>query len=790
MRYTRSSLGLVPPKESEFNYKYLPSGTSSQVPSLFSSEHSLIAGSDEKNTGVFESPLSFKNLHNDERYDLSTSNIIKQLGRAGSLKLKYSDFVYCRDYGVYPNNRLIIVRRFGGPVGDSLTSRGGTPIGTLVTWFDDQNPPISIDFGINWDEAEVSFKNVLNNIGNDVGLKSFSLGDAASGAFGALQVPGAFEPFTRRVFASAGLVGAGSENFIPSGSPTLIKEAKQRKLIPEDSPGSSLSGKITVAVKCAWEQKFIGGIDPTKVYYDLLRMILHFGSDDASFYLGSGSTINAVLNKILAILENPAEFIKKILTGFAEAFKKVVTEVKKRIDDFFKDSKQERIPDNTATQEPPKTKEEADQRAKDEKTRRDNEIKAQNTKIDDANKAVDQAKAAAITAIDSVLGFFSTVTGGLARKYKHVLLGIGNSLSGAPSTPWHVTVGNPFRPILSSGDMYMDSSIKLILGPTLAFNDLPSYIEVEFTLTSARNLGANEIFRKLHTGEVRISSKQKKTFYVEEEESDTVNGNNPDTGKPDSAAKDESTTIPVEPALLNKTVVGTTNPTGTTGSNASTINSDPNSPLPATSPGPGSTQEFVTPPINSAQQVNLQTTSPTLTSLGTTTESPFTAPPVQQLTTTPPAEGSVAQKIQSESPPAPNETATQPVQEPAPQTNNWVAGEVVTTGTVTWDKPWPPVNPTKGVLPTVKPPPSIDFKVFKSATVGQYAGNWTRKGLPELTGDEGDANFERYISNSVSGIVSRVTQDTQKSVNDPGFIGHIGYMNESNWILYGLEPLP
>jgi hypothetical protein len=709
MRYTRSGLGLVPPKESEFNYKYLPSGTSSQVASLFSSEHTIVAGSDEKNTGIFESPLTFKNLHTDERYDLSTSNIIKQLGRAGSLKLKYSDFVYCRDYGVYPNNRLIIVRRFGGPVGDSLTSRGGTPIGTLVTWFDDQNPPIAIDFGINWDEAEVSFKNVLNNIGNDIGLGKvgISLGDAASGGFNILPTPGAFEPFTRAVFAKAGLVGAGSENFIPSGSPTLIKEAKQRKLIPEDSAGSSLNGKITVAVKCAWEQKFIGGIDPTKVYYDLLRMILHFGSDDASFYLGSGSTINSVLNKILKVLENPAQFIKDILTGFAKAFKKVVDQVKEKIAEYYKNTKQEEIKDRTDEDETTTAGQDAKKRR--EKTELDNK----NRDVKKANKNLDSLVSGVTSGLDSIIELFTTVTAGLGRKYKHVLLGIGNSLSGAPSTPWHVTVGNPFRPILSSGDMYMDSSIKLILGPTLAFNDLPSYIEVEFTLSSARNLGANEIFRKLHTGEVRISSKQKKTFYVEEEESDTVKTNSPDTGKPDSAAKDESTKTPVEPQLLNKTIVGTTNTTGTTGSNAATVNSDPNSPLPATSPGPGSTQEFVTPPINSAQQVNLQTTSPTLSAFGTTTESPFTAPPVQQFTTTPPAEGSVAQKIINETPPAPNETATQPVQEPAPQPSNWNALEVVAQGTVYYQGDFSgPVRP------------SVNWKVFKSRLEGRYAGEY------------------------------------------------------------------
>ena len=738
MRYTRSGLGLVPPKESEFNFKYLPTGTSSEISSLFSSEHRLIAPED-KSDDIFESPLSFKNLHNDERYDLSTSNIIKQLGRAGALKLKYSDFVYCRDYGVYPNNRLIIVRRFGGPVGDNLTGRGGSPVGTLVTWFDDQNPPISVDFGVAWEEAEVSFKNVLNNIGNDIGLGKINiqLGDIASGGANLLPIPGAFEPFTRAVFEKAGIVGAGAANFIPSGSPTLIKEAKQRKLIPEDTAGSSLNGKVSVTVKCAWEQKFIGGIDPTKVYYDLLRMILHFGSDDASFYLGSGSTINAVLNKILKILENPAEFIANILKGFTAAFTGIITQVKEKISEFYDSQLKEKIPNDTSTgaEEDP-VKAEAKRKA-DEKAKTD----AENTQIEADNKKVNAAKAGILSLVDKVVGLFTTVTAGLARKYKHVLLGIGNALSGAPSTPWHVTVGNPFRPILSSGDMYMDSNIKLTLGPTLAFNDLPSYIEVDFTLTSARNLGANEIYRKLHTGEVRVSSKQKKTFYVEDEEEDVVA--QPDAGTPKTDSKDESTQLPVEAALLNKTMVGSDSPTGTTASNGSTINSDPNSPLSATSPAAGNVAPSVTPPITTDQEINLSGTSPTLTSSFTTTESPFTAPPVQ--TVTPPAEGSVAQKISTETPPPASESATQPVQEPAQQTNSWNEGEVMTEGVATLTGVWTGSGPR----------PSISWKVIKSTQEGWYEGRFI-----DLNG-----NLQRYEEPNLQNVVRIIKADAESEVD-------------------------
>ena len=264
----------------------------------------------------------------------------------------------------------------------------------------------------------------------------------------------------------------------------------------------------------------------------------------------------------------------------------------------------------------------------------------------------------------------------------------------------------------------------LKLGPTLAFNDLPSTIEADITLTSARNLGASEIFRKLSTGEIRFTSKAKKTFYAEEEDEDiAAPSGGPDSGKPETATPDES--LQLEPSQLTKTTVGNTNETGVTSSTGQQINSDPNSLLPST-PSPWQ------PPMAPPPEPN---------------QSPFANP----------SNNSVEENIKFTPPPPSDEIEdlpTEPVQEPDQQTNTWITGEVVTTGTVTWNKPWPPVNPTKGVLPTVKPPPSIDFKVFKSATVGQYAGNWTRKGL---VGDPDKPNLERYISNSVSDIVSHVS---------------------------------
>ena len=552
-RYTRSRLGLVPPadKEGEFRHRYrFPTNSTSKderIRSLFdphndadSGHHSFIkpstdgdvsnldAKEDNNNKGnytndkpgprdvihtdpQFKSPLDFEAMHSNERYDLSTKNIVEQLSRHGALKLKYSDFVYCKDYGNYPNNRLIIVRRFGGPVGDNLTRTGSKPIAKVVTWFDDQNPPIAIDFGINWQEAEANFKAVLNNMGNDIGLGKIgiSLGDVASGGFGILPFPGAFEPFTRSLLSSLGII-SGSSTFIPSGSGTLIKEAKVRKLISDDQTGSSLNGKITVNVKCSWEQKFIGGIDPTPVYYDLLRSILHFGSDDASFYAGGGAGIMSAINKFLAFLNNPFNFIKKILEKFTQVFKKIKDDVVKAVNKFYDDQK---IKEDTSKPDFTDPNGNVDQPAKDayDKTQKDKADAERNK----TNSGFDRAKKKLQGLVNLISDAGSLIGKGMANKYRHVLMGIGAALTGAPSTPWHITVGNPFRPILSSGDMYCEGSMKLQLGPTLAFNDLPSSIDLDFTLTSARNLGANEIFRKLTTGEMRFSTPIRANFYHE-----------------------------------------------------------------------------------------------------------------------------------------------------------------------------------------------------------------------------------------------------------------------------------
>jgi hypothetical protein len=460
-----SPLGIIPSVGPE-NFKY---GDQNQA-SIFSSRHII-----RKTSSPETSPLSFREpeiIHKNDVYDISTANIIEKLGRIDAMKLKWSDFAYCRDYGVYPNNRLVICRRFPNPVLDDLTGSGlPEPMTTLVSWMGEDVDLLNFNFGEVWTEAEASFTKILDNAGDDIGLCKIGIKlgtDVFAKGGNILPLPGATEILQRKILESIGIVGEGGGEILPSGTPNLIKEAKQRKLVADGSAGSGLKGKFTVTVKCAWEQKFISGVDPTFIYYDILRTVLSFGGSDAVFYLGKKSNLGGLGDVLNNMLTNPAAIITKVINALTESILTLSQTILDTISSV---------------------------RAGLEK----------NKESDGGNPAPEtDPQSQILGALGDVANIVKTFSDTLIQKYKVVILGVVSALTGLPSTPWHVTIGNPLRPILVSGDM-LCGDVTVNLGKQLSFNDLPSYIECNFTLTSARELGIDEIFEKLSNGGLRIS---------------------------------------------------------------------------------------------------------------------------------------------------------------------------------------------------------------------------------------------------------------------------------------------
>jgi hypothetical protein len=436
-------------------------------------------GKEDKDMGVDSqyTGVSRTSLHNNDVYDTSILNIIEKLSGTRAA-LRPSDFAYCKNLGVYPNNRLVIARRFLGPVYDNILEKGGgSPTAVLICWRKTDEDFIDITFGEDWMDAEADFTAVLNDIGKDLmGKIGGGLGDALGAGMGAIPLPGVSEYLTRTFLKSVGIYrdDAGDEP-LPAGNPNLIKQAKRRKTLDPGTAGSGLKCTFSVKMTCEYEQKFISGIDPTITYIDILSNALRFGTsthNDYGLSKSAAGTIKKWVTNPSTLVSDVASKLKEALGG---AIDTLTAEITKDYDDKIIKSREE---------------EKANPPGK--------EVSEQQQLRNEKESVIKQTT-------DFLSGFASMAVTGIQKtisKYKEKIYGIAAALSLTPSTPWHVTVGNPLRPIFCSGDMYT-TDVQLLLGPTLAFNDLPSSIKLDFTLTPARSWSLTDIMGKFNTGNIR-----------------------------------------------------------------------------------------------------------------------------------------------------------------------------------------------------------------------------------------------------------------------------------------------
>ena len=481
-RYTASPLGLIA-EENAFSYKE----ENGKIETLFSANKNENEKHFLRQSNKSGKIVSSETERHKDVYDISTQNIITELKKIGDrVEINYADFAYNSEFGVYPNNRLIICRRFPIGVVDDLyaeTEATYKPLSTVIGYIKESEDFLKFKVNEEWSDAEVSFTTLLNELGNDFGFKlGGGLGSILEGGVNAVPLPGASLLLQRQIMASLGLFGEGvkfdGDKFvdsngkvvdvspIPQGDPNLIKEGRTRTLLDENQKGSGVKCKVSVSFTVRYEQKFINGVDPTIVYADIIHNLLNMGTSKSSFYLGkqtdAGNNVSKLLNRIS---NDPIGLITDFINAITSSLQSSIDKVKKGLTDIGK---------------------------KDEK-----DVEDPGTS---GSKMLDDAKTLLIGVIENVPGYVKDF---IKAKYKIRFYAIINALAGGPSTPWHVTIGNPLRPIFCSGDMEC-TGVDIKLGPQLSFNDLPTYIEATISLTSARNLGLQEIFSKLNTGGIRV----------------------------------------------------------------------------------------------------------------------------------------------------------------------------------------------------------------------------------------------------------------------------------------------
>lgn len=544
--YTGSPLGIIHSEKID----YVVDGD--VISSIFSSS---IKMNRTEGGGILKTTRSlgtFLSNHNDDIYDISTSNIIDRLSSITPLSLKYSDFAYLKNYGVYPNNRLVVIRRFEAPVPDNLFSldEEKSPMSTIVGYADNIGDLVKISVNEEWESSKPTLTELLNEFGEDTMKAVFKgkeggLGDLVNAGINAIPMGNLTKMLQRKILShpSIGIIGPNDASQLPIADPNIIRESQQRQMVGEERGGSGLMGKFNITLVTEYEQKFINGVDPTIVYLDIINNALQMGTSRSTFYLGRK--------------DDPANKARDIINRLSKDPTGELMNWCKIIWDSMKSSLEEL--GNFLTG---KSKEDAGD-SEDVEARKKAQEKEEKKGLSDMVESIgDFLK----TSVDLILK-------NIIQKYRHKLLGVITNMTGAPSTPWHVTIGNPLRPIFVSGDMLCES-VDIDPGNVLAFNNLPSTIKVTIKLKSARNLGLQEIFAKYNAGSIRtVAGKYVSTGPEDFFGSDNYVYNKP-TGKPiNKNAPKES---PQGPELDKNNPNTTTQTTKATTNGTEKVNNDAN----------------------------------------------------------------------------------------------------------------------------------------------------------------------------------------------------------------------
>lgn len=379
--------------------------------------------------------------------DLSLSSLIKWSNQYPGIKLKPSHFVYLNDFNVYPNNRLMILRRFNVPADNNLFKMNIIPTNTLVTYYSLEEPPINISFKEKWTTFDGDFMDVLENV---IGIK-FDTIPGLGTVIDASSSSNIGQSIFNAIATKLGFVTPGG---MPYGDPDIIKEA-----IIRDVTGEKVTSGLESNIEIDFESKYvfreINGYSAKFAMLDIISNIIHMGTSTERFYLRGKANkfFNGLLN----------EMSKANVEGF---FTTILTELKSIVSGL---------------------------------------IEKLTTFGQDLAALAKEGGAGAV--LDSLLQTVVDLGGSIIKeryeRYKWNLKGAISAMTGAPSAPWHISIGNPKAPWFTCGNLYIDN-VELIPGGELSYDDMFSELTVKIKLKSGRSMGTIGLTNLFNNAKGRI----------------------------------------------------------------------------------------------------------------------------------------------------------------------------------------------------------------------------------------------------------------------------------------------
>ena len=402
------------------------------------------------------------------------------------LKIQASHLAYLRDLGVYPINRMVILRKF--PEGVFITENLGEmkvePISTVIGWIPTDKPFSTISVNEGWSTmpermdqviAEVIKKNTGIDLNKAIPIPDFTqgmlyefykrMGLTNTGANTALSVDESYEFYNPGLGATKE-EGGGQPwglNHIPIGDPNVLQEGPFR-----DPVGQNIKSDFQFSFETVYEQKMIGDIDPGSAMLDCLENLYAMGTSNMAFYWGDGAPIIAEFIAAATGEANKLDSWWVLVKDLTEKFWDTLTELFKSARTKLLDTVQQ--VQQTATTQVQQT------------------ATTQNAKA--AAATLGQT---ILTDIEKLLPSILTSTVAIHRfKLRgSIELMVGGKMSAAP---WHITIGNPYSPWINTNHIIV-KSVTIDTSTEMGFNDQPQWIKANITCSFSRALGKQELMR-------------------------------------------------------------------------------------------------------------------------------------------------------------------------------------------------------------------------------------------------------------------------------------------------------
>jgi len=382
--------------------------------------------------------------------DIKLSSIIEWTQKHHpSMKLKAEHFAYLKDFGVYPANRLIVLRRFADGVPHDLFNCSTKPTNTMVTYYNLEKSPFTISFNEEWDHFSDSIMTLLQDV---VGIKF----DDLPGIGGIIKAAGAAAPSNLQqtvieaIGQKLGLVSSGDAIY---GDPNIIYEAAIRK---SDSEGvhSGLKSTFSMTFETTYVFREINGVDAKTMMLDILSNAVHMGTSNGRFLLTHNA--NEKLSKIINAMQSGD--VDALLNDIIDAISDIVVKSGELLSNIMS-----------------------------------NVVKDVTAAVQGDTKPI----------VDDILNGVNSIIRNRFSRYKWKLRGAIGAMTGQHTAPWHITIGNPKHPWLTVGNLIV-KTVNLDFGGELSYNDMPTELTVKITLEQGRTMGAQELTSIFNNGKGRI----------------------------------------------------------------------------------------------------------------------------------------------------------------------------------------------------------------------------------------------------------------------------------------------